>query len=189
MKSKAYICQQTCNCRVLLTQEAAFPLALARLKAGNNIEARIAMMAITTRSSMRVKAGDARRLVHCLRPLPGSCRGRDFTTETHSTNPRTLKCAFRCTGTRRSVLCRTARRGSRGSGSKTIEVILDCWYICSGVNTAIVTLPSPFGNPVIGWRCRKAVCERFPDAPTRILSNSNAALIRVPMCQSQQPVW
>jgi hypothetical protein len=45
--------------RWLLMQEVCLPLALALERAGSNIAAKIAMMAITTNSSMRVKARNA----------------------------------------------------------------------------------------------------------------------------------
>ena len=43
------------HCLKLFTQLTAFALSLALLKAGNNIAARIAMIATTMRSSIRVK--------------------------------------------------------------------------------------------------------------------------------------
>src|SRR5262245_44758091 len=43
-------------CLRLLRQTIRWPFALAKLNAGNNIPARIAMSAMTTSSSMRVKA-------------------------------------------------------------------------------------------------------------------------------------
>ena len=46
--------------RVLLMQEIRIARSFALLKAGNNIAAKIAMMAMTTNSSIKVKA-DARR--------------------------------------------------------------------------------------------------------------------------------
>ena len=44
------------SCFVLFKQLVACALAFARVNAGNNIAARIAMMAMTTSSSMSVKA-------------------------------------------------------------------------------------------------------------------------------------
>src|SRR5258708_32893407 len=44
------------SCRELFMHEIAWALIFALLNAGNNNEARIAMMAITTRSSISVKA-------------------------------------------------------------------------------------------------------------------------------------
>jgi hypothetical protein len=43
------------NCRTLFRQYIARPLSLARPSTGNNRAARIAMMAITTNSSIKVK--------------------------------------------------------------------------------------------------------------------------------------
>jgi hypothetical protein len=63
LKSREYNIQQSCNCFELLAQEAPWPLALARDKAGSNIEARMAMMAITTNNSISVKPSD--RLCSC----------------------------------------------------------------------------------------------------------------------------
>src|SRR5438067_2451922 len=48
--------------RRLLRQAACWALALARARAGNSIAARIAMIAITTRSSIKVKAARRRGL-------------------------------------------------------------------------------------------------------------------------------
>src|SRR5512140_1107828 len=55
LKSLAYIAQQIWSCLALLRQEAAWPFSFAFPKAGRSIAARIAMMAITTSSSIRVK--------------------------------------------------------------------------------------------------------------------------------------
>src|SRR5437667_433773 len=46
--------QHSVSCFRLLTQAMAWALVLALLNAGNNIAAKMAMMAITTSSSMRV---------------------------------------------------------------------------------------------------------------------------------------
>src|SRR5450759_4835399 len=54
--SSAYSCQQSCNCFVLVKQAVMCALLFALANAGNNIAARIAMMAMTTRSSIKVKA-------------------------------------------------------------------------------------------------------------------------------------
>src|SRR3954468_11193066 len=54
--SFTYIVQAKINCLLLLMQAAATALALARFKAGNSIAARIAIMAMTTSNSIRVKA-------------------------------------------------------------------------------------------------------------------------------------
>ena len=54
--SEAYIFQAKDNCRRLLRQAVSVAFSLARLSAGNNIAARIAMMAITTSNSISVKA-------------------------------------------------------------------------------------------------------------------------------------
>ena len=56
LESPAYMIQASESCFWLLTQVIDWALSLARLKAGSNIAAKMAMMAITTRSSMRVKA-------------------------------------------------------------------------------------------------------------------------------------
>src|SRR5216117_3044984 len=53
------------NCFRLLLQATDCALAFARDNAGNNTAARIAMMAMTTRSSIRVKA-DGREICGCL---------------------------------------------------------------------------------------------------------------------------
>jgi hypothetical protein len=53
----------TCNCLRLLPQLEACALALALLKAGKSIAARMAMIAMTTRSSTRVKALAQRGLI------------------------------------------------------------------------------------------------------------------------------
>src|SRR5689334_18829320 len=51
-----YIIQPSTSCFVLLRQPMACALHLARLRAGKSMLARIAMMAMTTRSAIRVKA-------------------------------------------------------------------------------------------------------------------------------------
>src|SRR6266571_5839819 len=52
--SSEYITQEIANCFWLLRQVVIVALSLARLKAGSSIAARIAMMAMTTSSSIRV---------------------------------------------------------------------------------------------------------------------------------------
>lgn len=52
--STAYKCQQTSSCFKLLRQFNARALSLALLKAGKSIAARMAMMAMTTSSSIKV---------------------------------------------------------------------------------------------------------------------------------------
>jgi hypothetical protein len=54
--SPAYIDQARMSCRELLTQLMALALSLALDKAGKSIAAKIAMIAMTTSSSIRVKA-------------------------------------------------------------------------------------------------------------------------------------
>ena len=56
--SPEYITQARPSCLLLFMQEMAWALSLALLRAGRSRAARIAMMAITTSSSMRVKAAD-----------------------------------------------------------------------------------------------------------------------------------
>src|SRR5258708_22395283 len=56
--SVEYMIQPSVNCLVLLRQEIPKALALARVRAGSNRPARIAMMAITTSSSIRVKPSE-----------------------------------------------------------------------------------------------------------------------------------
>src|SRR6266852_7501156 len=55
--SSEYMCSANCICFRLLRQEMPSAFALALLKAGSSSAARIAMIAITTSSSMRVNAG------------------------------------------------------------------------------------------------------------------------------------
>ena len=52
--SSAYICQASVACLRLFRQTMARAFCFARARAGNNKPARIAMMAMTTSSSMRV---------------------------------------------------------------------------------------------------------------------------------------
>ncbi len=59
-----YISIASPTCFMLLRQLAFFAASLARVKTGKRMAASIAMMAITTRSSMRVKA---RRTVEGIR--------------------------------------------------------------------------------------------------------------------------
>src|SRR5882672_3852574 len=54
--SSEYMLQQSCNCLRLLRQLIPWALVLALLKAGSSMAASIAMMAITTSNSIRVKA-------------------------------------------------------------------------------------------------------------------------------------
>src|ERR1051325_5527053 len=54
--SSVYMCQHSCNCFMLLRHWVVLALALAFASAGNNIAARIAMMAMTTNNSINVKA-------------------------------------------------------------------------------------------------------------------------------------
>src|SRR6266545_2095585 len=56
LKSPAYIIVARANCLRLLEQAVTFARHLARDNAGNNNEARIAMIAMTTSNSIRVKA-------------------------------------------------------------------------------------------------------------------------------------
>jgi len=58
--SPAYISQARATCLLLLMQLIPVALALALAKAGSNKPAKIAIMAITTSSSMRVKPEDVR---------------------------------------------------------------------------------------------------------------------------------
>ena len=53
--------QESASCFWLLMQDAATARFFAALKAGNNMAARMAMMAITTNNSIKVKP--ARRMV------------------------------------------------------------------------------------------------------------------------------
>src|SRR5207248_10259168 len=55
--STAYKCQQTESCLRLLKQLTVLDLSLALVNAGSSIAARMAMMAITTSSSMSVNPG------------------------------------------------------------------------------------------------------------------------------------
>src|SRR5580765_2923678 len=66
LKSTGYMFQPYTICRLLFMQRTAMVLALARASAGSSIAARMAMMAITTRSSMRVKAFERRDLILCV---------------------------------------------------------------------------------------------------------------------------
>jgi hypothetical protein len=52
-----YMSHPSINCRVLFKQEMPWALALALLRAGKSIAAKMAMIAITTSNSMRVKPG------------------------------------------------------------------------------------------------------------------------------------
>src|ERR1051326_4466898 len=52
--SSQYICQQICNCFRLFRHCVVLALALARASAGRSIAARMALMAMTTNSSIRV---------------------------------------------------------------------------------------------------------------------------------------
>src|SRR5580765_8201976 len=63
-KSVEYVCHARINCLLLLTHAICRALHLALLSAGKSMAARMAMMAMTTNSSMRVKARAARA------PLP-----------------------------------------------------------------------------------------------------------------------
>src|SRR3989442_88859 len=65
--SSAYICQQSWSCLRLLRQEMDCALAFALLSAGKRSEARIAMMAITTSSSMSVKARPTEGRIEAMR--------------------------------------------------------------------------------------------------------------------------
>src|SRR2546422_7528292 len=67
--SLPYICSARPSCRRLLWQEARFAFSFAEVSAGNSSAARIAMMAITTSSSISVKA--ARAPEHWRTPKPG----------------------------------------------------------------------------------------------------------------------
>src|SRR5437899_24192 len=60
--SWTYMVQASCNCLRLLRQTMACALAFARARAGKSKAARIAIMAMTTKSSIRVKPrGDRQR--------------------------------------------------------------------------------------------------------------------------------
>src|SRR2546427_2976713 len=54
--SSTYMCHPNCNCLRLFTQAMDCALCFALLSAGNSRPARMAMMAMTTRSSMSVNA-------------------------------------------------------------------------------------------------------------------------------------
>src|SRR5258708_16310613 len=58
--SSAYIASASCTCLRLLRQEIPSALALALLSAGSNMAARIAMIAMTTNNSIRVKPREIR---------------------------------------------------------------------------------------------------------------------------------
>src|SRR4051812_1983666 len=63
VKSSAYICVASPIWRRLLMHDVACPFCFALESAGNNIPARMAMIAMTTSNSIRVKPGGS----HCLR--------------------------------------------------------------------------------------------------------------------------
>src|ERR1035441_4285020 len=52
--SPAYMCQHNCNCLKLLKHWILLAFSLARASAGNSKAARMAIMAMTTSSSIRV---------------------------------------------------------------------------------------------------------------------------------------
>ena len=52
------MCQAVINCLLLLRHWIPWAFILALLNAGKSIDARMAIMAITTSSSMRVNAGN-----------------------------------------------------------------------------------------------------------------------------------
>src|SRR5204862_344616 len=58
LNSPAYIYQASRSCLLLFMHRMPWALALALAKAGNNRPARMAMMAITTNSSIKVKPLD-----------------------------------------------------------------------------------------------------------------------------------
>src|SRR6266704_1208013 len=60
-KSSAYILNANPHCLLLLRHAVAWALDLALLKAGNSMAARMAMMAMTTRSSIKVNAREFQR--------------------------------------------------------------------------------------------------------------------------------
>src|ERR1035441_686269 len=60
--SSVYIRQATASCRWLLMHCTPCALSLARVKAGKSNAARMAMMAMTTRSSMSVNPRERRQL-------------------------------------------------------------------------------------------------------------------------------
>src|SRR5689334_6093993 len=64
--SSMYIVQQSVSCFRLLRQEVVFAFSLALASAGNNKLAKIAIIAITTNSSIRVNA-----FFPAVRPLQG----------------------------------------------------------------------------------------------------------------------
>src|SRR2546423_1417675 len=59
--SSMYSIQDRASCFWLLKQLAVLALSLARLSAGSSMDAKIAMMAMTTNNSMSVNAARARR--------------------------------------------------------------------------------------------------------------------------------
>src|SRR5437016_2056731 len=67
------------NCRRLFRQEMRLPFSLARARAGNNIAAKIAIMAITTSSSMSVN--------ECVRSVRHNLCGRFLLREDMVTTP------------------------------------------------------------------------------------------------------
>src|SRR5882724_876663 len=69
--SPAYITSARHNCFWLLMQMADCALRLAAASAGKSIAARMAMMAITTSSSMRVKAGGVGFFFHLIKTSSG----------------------------------------------------------------------------------------------------------------------
>src|SRR5437016_949450 len=60
-KSSAYILNANPHCLLLLRQAVAWARALALERAGSSMAARIAIMAMTTRSSINVNAREIRR--------------------------------------------------------------------------------------------------------------------------------
>src|ERR1022692_4465436 len=63
-KSSAYITQQSCICFILFKHCVFCAAFFARPSAGSNMAARMAMMAITTSSSIRVKASHRLARMH-----------------------------------------------------------------------------------------------------------------------------
>src|SRR5689334_9516783 len=66
---------ETANCLMLLRLDVCFAAALARAKTGKRIAARIAMIAITTKSSMSVNA--LRQIERMESPSSHSCEDWD----------------------------------------------------------------------------------------------------------------
>src|SRR6266516_3483717 len=90
--SSTYMIQASWSCLRLFRQTMAWALALARLNAGRSSAAKMAIIAITTSSSTKLKPLiDSRKLVECSSIVPPAVEGSRFQFVLRGSLPNVMK--------------------------------------------------------------------------------------------------